>query len=228
MKNKGKLFGTWKLLLHMEFQKEYMLSLKDFLIKEKKNGKIIYPPHQKFFYALHLTKFEDVKVIILGQDPYFSYRQANGLSFSVQFGTRIPPSLQNIFKEIYTDLGHPFPSHGCLESWAKQGVLLLNSVLSVEKNYPGSHIGKGWEIFTDYIIKILNSKHKNLIFLLWGNYAKKKKKFIDGNKHYILTSSHPSPFSAHKGFLGNKHFSKTNKYLKNLGKIPINWDLNSI
>lgn len=219
------LQDSWKSLLFDEFQKPYMQELKKFLQNEKQLKKIIYPPSSLIFNALNTTGFEDVRVVILGQDPYHGPNQAHGLSFSVQKGISKPPSLINIFKEIHSDLHLPIPQHGDLSSWARQGVLLLNATLTVEQGKPNSHQGKGWDIFTDKIISLLNENRQNLVFLLWGSFAQKKGQFIDSKKHLVLEAPHPSPLSAHRGFLGCKHFSKTNKYLQSKGLSPIDWSL---
>lgn len=223
-----KLNESWRIHLEDEFKKDYMVSLRAFLRDEMNKGKIIYPHGSEFFNALNTTDFDHVKVVIIGQDPYHGPDQAHGLSFSVKHGIKPPPSLVNIFKEINSDLDIQQPNHGCLTSWAKQGVLLLNSVLSVEKNLAASHQGKGWEIFTDKVIDVINSNKEGVVFLLWGSYAQKKGKIIDKTKHLVLESPHPSPLSAHRGFLGNKHFSKTNNYLKKIGKRAINWQLQEV
>ena len=191
--------------------------------QEVANNNIVYPPEGQIFTAFKLSSFEDTKVVIIGQDPYHNPGQAHGLSFSVPDGVKIPPSLRNIYKEMAIDLDKPIPEHGNLSSWAEQGVLLLNSVLTVEKNNPGSHSMLGWEGFTNNIIGILSEKKKNLVFLLWGAYAHKKAEFIDETKHLILTAPHPSPFSAYKGFFGCQHFSKTNDYLVQHTKKTILW-----
>ena len=213
----------WLSQLSEEFDKPYMQSLRSFLIGEKSKGKTIYPRGAEYFAALNSTPLEDVKVVILGQDPYHG-GQAHGLCFSVKQGVAPPPSLVNIFKEISDDLGDPnqFP-HGCLDNWAKQGVLLLNSVLTVERHRAASHQGKGWETFTDRIIEILSRDREGCVFLLWGSYAQRKGSVIDEFKHLVLKSPHPSPLSAHRGFLGCKNFSKCNEYLIAQGKTPIDW-----
>lgn len=220
-----KLEKSWLAELEPEFGKSYMNSLREFLTAEKKAGKTIYPNSDNIFAAFSHTPFKKVKVVILGQDPYHGPDQAHGLSFSVRKGVRTPPSLKNIYKELNRDLSLPVPSHGLLEGWADQGVLLLNSVLTVEKAQAGSHQGKGWETFTEAAISALNEHRTGLVFLLWGSYAQKKGKVIDRNKHLVLTSPHPSPLSAHRGFLGNGHFSKTNTYLQNTGQSTIDWSL---
>ena len=223
-RKKPKIHQSWLDVIGDEFKKPYMESLRSFLLDEKSKGSVILPPSDQIFDALYKTSLHDTKVVIIGQDPYHNKGQANGLSFSVNPGIKIPPSLVNIFKELRDDLGCEMPNDGDLLNWAKQGVLLLNSILSVEAGKPGSHANKGWEIFTDCLIEELNKK-TNLVFILWGNYALKKGTRIDGNKHLILRSPHPSPLSSHKGFFGCKHFSKTNNYLTKKGKIPIYWNL---
>jgi len=214
----------WNDKLMKEFRSGYFFSLKTFL-KDEKRKHVIYPPGSKIFEAFNLAPFNEVKVVLLGQDPYHGKGQAHGLCFSVPKGVPIPPSLGNIYKEINNDIGLPVPLHGNLESWAKQGVLLLNATLTVRANQPGSHQNKGWETFTDAAIAALSEHHKGLVFLLWGNYAKSKESLIDKNKHLVLKAAHPSPFSAHKGFFGCKHFSKANEYLKSMGMNEINWGI---
>ncbi|EGH00337.1 Uracil-DNA glycosylase2C family 1 [gamma proteobacterium IMCC2047] len=208
-----------------EFEKDYMRELRAFLVSEKQAGKTLYPPMPDIFNAFEFTPFDQVKVVILGQDPYHGPGQAHGLCFSVQAGVRPPPSLKNIFKEINSELGIEFSENGCLTPWAEQGVLLLNSVLTVQQNNAGSHQGKGWEQFTDRAIQVLNEQHQGLVFLLWGKYAQDKAAVIDRSRHLVLASPHPSPFSAHRGFLGNGHFAQANDYLQAQGKTPINWCL---
>jgi uracil-DNA glycosylase len=225
LQDRVQLRNSWKSRIGKEFEQEYMKQLRQFLIEEKRAGKIIYPVGTNIFNAMNLIPFEQVKVVILGQDPYHGPGQAHGLCFSVMPGVTPPPSLKNIFKEIHTDLGIPPSSHGYLNSWAEQGILLLNSVLTVEKNKAGSHQGKGWERFTDAIVQTLNNEHSGLVFLLWGNYAQQKGAIINKQRHLVLQSPHPSPFSANRGFLGNHHFSKTNDYLQNQSKTVINWAL---
>ncbi len=215
---------TWKNVLNEEFQKEYFIKLKQFLIEEKKRY-MVYPPGSQIFAAFNQTPFNKVKVVILGQDPYHGQGQAHGLCFSVPKGVPMPPSLQNIFKELNSDLGLPIPTHGNLKKWAGQGVLLLNATLTVRANQAGSHQNKGWEIFTDATIRSLSDQCKGLVFMLWGNYAQAKASIIDSRKHFILTAPHPSPLSASRGFFGCKHFSKTNRLLLSVGKEPIDWSL---
>ncbi len=221
-----KLESSWLKVLNQEFEKDYMKSLKQFLVNEKKEGKTIYPKGDDIFNAFTLTPFDKVKVVILGQDPYHGFNQAHGLSFSVKKGVKFPPSLKNIFKELETDIeGFKIPFDGDLTDWAKQGVLMLNSSLTVNAGDAGSHQDQGWELFTDEVIKVLSEKKENIIFILWGNFAQEKAEFIDINKHHIIKSKHPSPFSAYSGFFGSKPFSKTNEILKTLGKIEIDWNL---
>ncbi len=220
-----KLHPSWLAVLGDEFELPHMQALRQFLQQEKQRGKVIYPNGGQIFNALNSTPFDKVKVVILGQDPYHGPKQAHGLCFSVVPGVPFPPSLLNIFKEILQDLGHPLPDHGCLQPWAEQGVLLLNATLTVEQSRAGSHQGRGWEQFTDRVIKELNERREGLVFLLWGSYAQKKGQFIDRNKHLVLTAPHPSPLSAHRGFFGSRHFSKTNAYLEQRGQAPIDWDL---
>ncbi len=225
IQDRVQLRPSWKSRIGNEFEQDYMKLLRQFLIQEKRAGKTIYPAGENIFNAMNLVSFEEVKVVILGQDPYHGPGQAHGLCFSVMPGVTPPPSLKNVFKEIHNDLGIPPSSHGYLNSWAEQGVLLLNSVLTVEKNKAASHQGKGWERFTDTIIKTLNNEHSGLVFLLWGSYAQKKGKIIDNQSHLVLQSPHPSPLSASRGFFGNHHFSRTNDYLRNQSKTAINWEL---
>ena len=217
-----KIEKSWKKILNNEFKKEYFNSLVSFLKDEYKN-KIIFPPGRKIFSSFDFCPFNNIKVVIIGQDPYHGINQANGLCFAVNKDIKIPPSLFNVFKEINNDIKIDIPKHGNLERWAIQGVLLLNSVLTVRKNLPRSHSNKGWENFTDRVISLISKKKKNIVFLLWGNYAKSKLKIIDQNKHLILTSSHPSPFSASNGFFNSFHFSKTNNYLKKNNIREIKW-----
>jgi uracil-DNA glycosylase len=219
------LHESWKAPLLPEFNSDYMASLKAFLVAEKEAGKIIYPKGSEWFRALDLTPLDQVRVVILGQDPYHGPGQAHGLCFSVQPGVRPPPSLLNIFKELEADLGLPRPRHGFLEHWAQQGVLLLNSVLTVEMAKAASHSQKGWERFTDAIIRTVNAKADPVVFMLWGAYAQKKAAVVDSSRHLVLKAAHPSPLSAHNGFLGCKHFSLCNRFLVSHGQTPIDWSL---
>lgn len=214
---------TWSSILDEEFKKEYFIHLKEF-IDTSYQSSTCYPPKELIFNALRLTPFEEVKVVIIGQDPYHGPNQAHGLCFSVNDEIAFPPSLINIFKEINQDIGKPIPTTGNLSHWAKQGVFLLNATLTVEAHQAGSHQGKGWEKFTDEVIRILSKEKEGLIFLLWGGFARKKAQLINKEKHYILETGHPSPLSANRGlWFGNKHFSKTNELLQKLGKTPIAW-----
>ncbi|RZK18009.1 MAG: uracil-DNA glycosylase [Pedobacter sp.] len=216
----------WLAVLNDEFEKDYMKSLKSFLKEEKESGATVYPKNADIFNALNTTPFDQVKVVILGQDPYHGIGQAHGLSFSVQRGVGVPPSLKNIYKELETDIdGFKTPNHGHLTHWAEQGVLLLNATLTVRASEAGSHQNRGWEIFTDEIIKSLSEKSEHIVFLLWGKYAQQKAVLIDQKKHYVLTAAHPSPFSAYNGFFGSKHFSKANQLLIQNNQIPIDWNL---
>jgi len=223
----GALHESWQGVLGAEFDQPYMQTLKAFLASEKQVGKVIYPPSPQIFNAFNHTHFGDVKVVIIGQDPYHGSGQAHGLCFSVLPGVKTPPSLVNIYKEIESDLGIPLPVSGCLTSWADQGVLLLNAVLTVEQANAGAHQKKGWEKFTDAAIAALNAEQENLVFLLWGSYAQKKGALIDRQRHCVLNSVHPSPLSAYRGFLGCSHFSKTNEYLRSVGKEVIDWSVES-
>jgi uracil-DNA glycosylase len=222
-KKSPQIEAGWLNILKDEFNKEYFLKLKAFLMEEKGKHRL-FPLGSQIFEAFNLTPYDKVKVVILGQDPYHGAGQAHGLSFSVPDGIRPPPSLVNIFKELHEDVGMEIPKTGNLTPWAKQGVLLLNATLTVREGQAGSHQNKGWEIFTDAVIKKLSDKKTGLIFLLWGNYAKQKGALIDTSKHYVLTAPHPSPL-ARGGFFGNKHFSKTNEILEKEGEKPINWQL---
>lgn len=222
---KGALIESWQSRLANELSAQYMLELKAFLKAEKSQGKVIYPPGELMFNALNQTPFEQVKVVIIGQDPYHGPNQAHGLSFSVPKGVPLPPSLRNIFQEISNDLQIPMSGSGDLTPWAKQGVLLLNATLSVEQAKAGSHQKKGWEQFTDAIIKKLNDEQTGLAFVLWGSYAQKKGAVIDAQKHLVLKSVHPSPLSAHRGFFNQHQFSQINQYLESQNKPPINWQL---
>ncbi len=215
---------SWKEVLEEEFDKPYFLKLKNFLMEEKKK-QLVYPPGSQIFNAFNFTSFGEVRVVILGQDPYHGQGQAHGLCFSVPFGIKPPPSLVNIYKELKNDLGIPIPGHGNLESWATQGVFLLNATLTVRANQAGSHQNKGWEEFTDRVIGILSEKRSHLVFMLWGKYAGNKLSLIDADKHLILTAPHPSPLSAHAGFFGCGHFSEANRWLLEKGMDPIDWSI---
>ncbi len=217
-----KIASSWKGRLSEEFLKPYFLQLIGF-VKEEYQTQTVYPPGKEIFHAFDACDFSDVKVVIIGQDPYHGPGQANGLCFSVRDGVRVPPSLVNIFKEIKQDLGKPIPSSGDLDRWARQGVLLLNATLTVRASSPGSHQNKGWEVFTDAAIKKLSDEKENVVYLLWGAYAQKKGEIIDRHKNLVLMSAHPSPFSADRGFFGCKHFSKANEYLKSKGLKEIDW-----
>jgi uracil-DNA glycosylase len=217
-----KIATSWKERLASEFEKDYFGELTQF-VKTEYTTQVIYPPAKQIFSAFDSCSFDDTKVVIIGQDPYHGAGQANGLCFSVSDGVKPPRSLDNIFKEIKSDLGKPIPTSGNLERWAKQGVLLLNATLTVRAASPGSHQNKGWETFTDEVIKIISEQKRDVVFILWGAYAQKKREVIDRNKHCVLSSPHPSPFSADRGFFGSKPFSKTNEYLKGKGLREIEW-----
>ena len=217
-----KIEQSWKKLLKDEFEKEYFKNLTDF-VKQEYKTRTIYPPGKDIFKAFDLCPVDKTKVIIIGQDPYHGKGQAHGLCFSVKDGVKIPPSLRNIYKELNDDIGKKIPETGNIEHWARQGVLMLNATLTVRAGNAGSHQGKGWETFTDAVIKKISTEKENLVFLLWGAYAQKKGQIINSEKHYILKSAHPSPFSAYNGFFGNKHFSKTNEFLKSKGLTEIEW-----
>ena len=219
-----KIGNSWDTVLREEFKKEYYLKLREFLKQEYGQG-TVYPDPDNIFNALKLTSYDDAKAVIIGQDPYHEPGQAQGLSFSVPRGMKQPPSLVNIFKEMQADLGIRPPDHGCLEGWAREGVLLLNAVLTVREHQANSHRGKGWENFTDSIIEALNNRQKPLVFILWGNNAKEKAKLITSPRHHIITGAHPSPLSAHNGFWGGRYFSGTNEFLEEQGIEPINWKL---
>lgn len=222
---KVKIDESWKSVLHTEFEQPYFKELASF-VKQQYSDHRCFPPGHKIFAAFDHTPFKDVKVVILGQDPYHGPGQANGLCFSVADGIPKPPSLQNIFQELKSDLSCKVPDNGNLESWANQGVLLLNAILTVRAHNAGSHQGKGWEVFTDKVIDYLSHHREGIVFMLWGGYAKKKGKRIDRSKHLVLTSGHPSPLSANRGYwFGNKHFSKANAYLLRQGNTPVNWSL---
>lgn len=217
---------SWKAALEGEFQKDYMKDLKAFLLREKQEGKTVFPPGNMIFNAFNHTPFQKVKAVILGQDPYHGQGQAHGLAFSVQKGVTVPPSLRSIYKELKNDIeGFTIPDHGELTKWADEGVLLLNATLTVRKGEPASHHNKGWEKFTDQAIIELSEKKKGIIFLLWGKNAQAKMPLIDANKHFILKAAHPSPYSAEHGFFGCRHFSKTNQLLKEQGLEPIDWQI---
>jgi uracil-DNA glycosylase len=217
-----KIDSSWKSRLESEFRQPYFESLINF-VREEYQSSSVYPPGKEIFRAFDTCHFDDVKVVIIGQDPYHGPGQANGLCFSVRENVRMPPSLQNIFKEIQNDLGKPFPPSGDLERWARQGVLLLNATLTVKASSPGSHQNKGWEQFTNAVIKRISDEKESVVFLLWGAYAQKKGEMIDRKKHLVLMSAHPSPFSADRGFFGCKHFSKVNDYLHSKGLKEIDW-----
>ena len=219
------LEASWRKRLQVDFDAEYMLELRDFLREQKLLGKTVYPSKDEIFAALNATPFDAVKIVILGQDPYHGPGQAHGLCFSVRQNVPIPPSLRNIYKELAADIKFLPPKHGCLNEWAQQGVLLLNSVLTVEGNLAASHKDIGWEKFTDSIVSHLNDKAENIVFILWGNYAQKKGAMIDRARHLVLESPHPSPLSASRGFYGNHHFSKSNEYLRAHDVAAIDWQL---
>ena len=215
---------SWKEILKDEFNKDYFIQLKKFLVEEKKKYKI-YPPGPEIFSAFEFTPFHSIKAVIMGQDPYHGTGQAHGLCFSVQKGIKPPPSLKNIYKEIKSDLNIDAPEHGYLESWARNGVLMLNATLTVRASQAGSHQNKGWETFTDTVIKKISEQKENIVFILWGRFAQSKENLIDTEKHLVLKAAHPSPFSAYNGFFGCKHFSKTNEHLKRNGIAEINWKI---
>ncbi len=219
------LESSWLDCLGEEFNQDYMIQLSAFLREQKRLGKTIFPPGKEIFSAFNQTPFNHVKVVILGQDPYHGPGQAHGLCFSVPHSIAPPPSLRNIYLELQSDLGIPCPAHGCLSGWASQGVLLLNSVLTVERGIPSSHSGIGWECFTDQVISMINSKLDSIVFILWGKYAQNKGKIIDTSKHLLLTAAHPSPFSAKNGFFGCCHFSEANRFLISTGQKAISWEV---
>jgi uracil-DNA glycosylase len=214
----------WNPVLRAELDKPYWRELQEFVRDERAHGEV-FPPHQDVFAALHLTPYAEVKVLILGQDPYHGPGQAHGLCFSVRPGVEVPPSLRNVYTELEADLGIVPPAHGCLEAWARQGVLLLNATLTVRANRAGSHQGKGWERFTDEVIRAVNAKRDRVVFILWGSYARRKKELIDLGRHAVIESPHPSPLSAHRGFFGSRPFSRTNRALEEAGREPVDWRL---
>ncbi|MGN1258291.1 MAG: uracil-DNA glycosylase [Candidatus Limisoma sp.] len=218
-----KIENSWKAVLSEEFEKDYFVRLTEFVREEYRTAEAVFPPGNKIFAAFDATPFDEVKVVILGQDPYHNYGQANGLCFSVGDSVQMPPSLVNIFKEVNADTGAPIPTSGDLTRWARQGVLLLNATLTVRAHQAASHQGRGWEQFTDAAVAALSARREQLVFLLWGNYAKRKGAVIDRSKHLVLESAHPSPLSAYHGFFGNHHFSRANAYLVEHGKTPIVW-----
>lgn len=219
------LHPEWLRSLKEEFEQPYMVALKRFLLERKAAGAEIYPPGRMIFNALDSTPPQQVRVVILGQDPYHGPGQAHGLCFSVRPGVRIPPSLLNIFKELHDDLDFVIPGHGCLQPWADHGVLLLNAVLTVERGQAGAHQGKGWERFTDRVVEVVNAGERPVVFMLWGSQAQRKGAGIDRNRHLVLTAPHPSPLSAHRGFLGCRHFSRANRWLEEQGMTPVDWGL---
>ena len=218
-----KIENSWKSVLRDEFDKDYFVRLTEFVREEYRTAEAVFPPGNKIFAAFDATPFDEVKVVILGQDPYHNYGQANGLCFSVGDSVQMPPSLVNIFKEVNSDTRAPIPTSGDLTRWARQGVLLLNATLTVRAHQAASHQGRGWEQFTDAAVAALSARRENLVFLLWGNYAKRKGAVIDRSKHLVLESAHPSPLSAYHGFFGNHHFSRANAYLVEHGKAPVVW-----
>ncbi|MRG85789.1 uracil-DNA glycosylase [Salinibacillus xinjiangensis] len=218
------LTNDWQHYLNEEFQKDYYLQLREFL-KSEYGTQTIYPKMEDIYNAFHHTSYQDTKVVILGQDPYHGLEQAHGFSFSVKPTVQVPPSLKNIYKELQNDLGCKIPNHGYLKNWAEQGVLLLNTVLTVRAHQAASHRGKGWEHFTDKVIEVLNEREKPVVFILWGNHAKQKMAKLNQQKHKIITSPHPSPLSAHRGFFGSKPFSQANEFLKSIGEKPIDWQI---
>ncbi len=222
---KPPLEAGWQDVLGAQFNEPYMRALRQFLREQKDRRKVIYPSSQLWFNAFRLTPFDQVKVVILGQDPYHGPGQAHGLCFSVLPETPWPPSLVNIFQEIRQDLDIPEPSHGCLQRWAEQGVLLLNATLTVERHRAGSHQGKGWEQFTDRAVQALDQSREGLVFMLWGSHAQRKGQFVDSRRHLVLKAPHPSPLSAHRGFFGCRHFSRANQWLKEQGQVPIDWSI---
>lgn len=220
-----KLHPSWLTPLQAEFEKDYMAALRAFLLERRQQGATIYPPGSRWFAAFNTTPFDQVRVVILGQDPYHGPGQAHGLCFSVLPDVRVPPSLVNIYKELDSDLSIAQPDHGCLITWAQQGVLLLNATLTVERGEAGAHQGRGWEQFTDQAIRVLSQQREGLVFMLWGSFAQKKAALIDQTRHLVLKSVHPSPLSAHRGFFGCGHFSAANQYIQQQGLQPIDWQL---
>ena len=225
MSDRVQLEASWKARVGDYLQRDEMQRLSAFLRERKAVGARIFPPGPRIFGALDATPFDATRVVVLGQDPYHGFGQAHGLCFSVQPGTAVPPSLENVYKELQRDLGIPRPAHGCLQHWAEQGVLLLNAVLTVEDGRAGAHAGKGWEGFTDRIVEALDREREHLVFMLWGAYAQKKGAMIDTGRHRVLKAPHPSPLSAHRGFIGCGHFSAANTYLVRHGQAPIDWSL---
>jgi uracil-DNA glycosylase len=225
MADQVKLHESWRLPLAGVLASPDMVALKAFLVAERASGKVIFPKGSEWFRALDLTPLDQVRVVILGQDPYHGPGQAHGLAFSVRPGVRVPPSLVNIYKELHADLGIPPARHGFLEHWAQQGVLLLNTSLTVEQGLAASHKGRGWEMFTDAVVRLVAERQRPCVFLLWGSHAQKKAGFVDGRRHLVLKAPHPSPLSAHAGFFGCKHFSRTNQWLEQQGLPPIDWVL---
>jgi uracil-DNA glycosylase len=221
------LKNDWQPFMESEFERPYYQKLRKILVEEYQS-RAIYPDRYDIYNALHLTPFQDTKVVILGQDPYHGPGQAHGLSFSVKPGVKIPPSLQNIYKELQADLGCTIPNHGYLVEWAKQGVLLLNAVLTVRAGIPNSHKGLGWETFTDKVMETLNQREKPVVFILWGSYAQQKQQLITSTHHFIIKSPHPSPFSAHRGFFGSRPFSRANAFLREIGSQEIDWQISNL
>ena len=220
----GQGVTDWNPLLRSEFELEYWKELQAFVAEERSQHNV-FPPHDEVFHALHATSLAATKVVLLGQDPYHQPGQAHGLCFSVRKGVRIPPSLQNIYKELRDDTGHPIPAHGCLEKWAEQGVLMLNTTLTVREGEAGSHVGRGWERFTDRVLEVVNAKDSGVVFILWGSNARKKKALITNPMHAVIEAVHPSPLSAHNGFFGHRPFSRTNELLKLSGSTTIDWQI---
>ena len=224
---KLQLSSTWFAALDQEMRQDYWKTLQLFLVDQESQGRVIYPPVGQLFSAFSLTDLDKVKVVILGQDPYHGYGQANGLAFSINPGNKIPPSLRNIFMELHLDLGIAVPSHGCLRKWSNEGVFLLNSALTVEESKPSAHAGQGWETFTNATIKTISDSRQQVVFMLWGSIARSKRTLVDESKHLVLEAPHPSPLSCYRGFHGCQHFSKANQYFKHNGLKPIDWALDS-